>query len=254
MPKLKPALIFLLVVFNSIGVFAQIDNGRVVEIFPYPLRKFAYISPRYDRLNLENDLFVESYYTRLLVTSKGNLHLRLDLPLGRTNATDDGSIDFGLQDIAFRFTQLLGRAENVFFGYYVRFYFPTATQESLGSGKFQADPGWGFAYFFPGLKGSVMFAVDYRFSYAGDRSRPDISVLGIAPNIDYWGKRWYIGYYPTYTYDFNKDVFDFPLDVEAGYFLTSRIVLSAEYIQPLLSNRTYENEFTLKLRFSILQK
>ncbi|MNT19846.1 hypothetical protein D3C72_1551260 [compost metagenome] len=203
---------------------------------------------------MKNDLFSESYYIRFLATSKGNLHLKLDLPFGRTNATDDGNIDFGLQDVDFRFTQLLGRSENFFYGYHVRFYFPTATQESLGSGKFQADPGAGFAYFFPGLKGSIVFAVDYRFSYLGDGSRPDISVLGIAPNIDYWGNNWYIGYYPTYTYDFKNDVFDFPLDIEAGYFLTSAIVLSAEFIQPLLKTRTYENEFSIKLRFSLFQK
>ena len=92
--------------------------------------------------------------------------------------------------------------------------------------------------------GSASFIVDYNFSYAGASTRPDIRVLGIAPNIDKWFKKGYIGYYATWTYNFENKIWDIPLDIEAGYPIAKQFTFSAEYILPLLANATYNNSWS----------
>ncbi len=231
---------------------SAVHGGRNIEQFAYPFKDFTYISPRYDRTTYDNNGFSESYYIRTVYTAKGRDHFRLDLPLGRSNMTDDGKVDFGLSDISLRFTQYAFELRHWFFGYALKAVFPTATFDALGAGKWQLHPGIGGNYFFGENddKGSFLFAMEYRFSVAGDKNRDDVSMLAIIPNIDIWMPRWYLGYYATWSYNFITDYFDLPLDVEFGYFLTQRFVVAAEMILPLLKEAPYRNEFSIKLRYA----
>ncbi len=232
---------------------AVAHGGRNVESFAYPYKDFTYISPRYDRTGYDNSGFFESYYIRTVYTMKGRDHFRLDLPLGRSNLTPDGTVDFGLSDISLRFTQYVFETGHWFWGYAIKAVFPTATSDALGGGKWQLHPGVGGNYYFGENddKGSITLAAEYRFSVAGDKDRDNISILAFIPNIDIWRPRWYLGYYATWTYNFQTDYFDLPLDVEFGYFLTSRFVISAEGIVPLLKNAPYNYEFSFKLRYAL---
>ncbi len=228
-------------------------GGRNIESFAYPFADFAYISPRYDRTGYDDSGFFESYYIRSVYTMKGHYHFRLDLPLGRSNLTPDGTTDFGLSDISLRFTQYVFETGHWFWGYAVKAVFPTATSDALGGGKWQLHPGIGGNYYFGANddKGSITLAAEYRFSVAGDSNRDDIKLLAFIPNIDIWRPRWYLGYYATWTYNFETDYFDLPLDVEFGYFLTPKLVISAEGIVPLLKDAPYQYEFSIKLRFAL---
>ncbi len=229
-------------------------HGRAAELIAYPFKRFNAISPRFDHQNRGNDTYFNTYYVRGIFTRKGLQHFRIDIPLASTNATKDGSTSFGLSDASIRFTQIITTIKNTYLGAAGKIVFPTATDPVLGAGKFQAHPGIGGIYFFPKNKGSVFFSTEYRFSFAGQKDMPGIKILALAPNIDYWGKKFYAGYYATWTYDFNAGRWDIPLDVEVGYFIAKHIVLSAEYILPLINNETYVNEYALKLRFDILEK
>lgn len=226
-------------------------KGRAAELIAYPFRNFNLISPRFDRINYGNGDYFNSYIVRGIFTKKTTHHFRIDIPMASTNIDSDGKTVFGLSDISFRYTQVLGRINNIFYGAACKVVLPTASQSELGGGKFQAHPSIGGIYFFPHQKGSVFFSAEYRFSFAGQEDKPGIKVLAISPNIDYWGKKFYAGYYASWTYDFNASKWDIPIDVEAGYFIIKNIALSAEYILPLLNNATYVNEYAIKLRFDL---
>jgi len=230
-------------------------NGRLGEEFNYPLKKFGFVSPRYSRTNYDDDKYLESYFIRSVFTFNDRTHLRLDVPvLTNTNLTSDGKPVFGLGDMNIKVTQILGNKGDLYYGFNALFTFPTAGNSSLGSGKWLVDPGVGFIYFIPNKGGSASFIVDYNFSYAGASTRPDIRVLGIAPNIDKWFKKGYVGYYATWTYNFEKKIWDIPLDVEAGYPIAKQFTFSAEYILPLLANATYNDSWSLKLRYTFLMR
>jgi hypothetical protein len=131
---------------------------------------------------------------------------------------------------------------------------PTSTHSSIGSGAWQLNPGYGVVNIFPGYKGSFTFMADYRFSVGANKyNNASIAVLGLAPNIDYWGEKIYIGYYPTYTCNLKTGVWSFPFDVEAGYLFAKDWWLSAEYIVPMEKNKPFKNEFSFKLRCNILK-
>lgn len=106
--------------------------------------------------------------------------------------------------------------------------FPTGTDRSLGSEKWQLYPGIGTVYFRgydEAPSGTISLMVEYRFSYAGNENRPDIRILAFAPNVDWWFKKGYIGYYGSWTYNLESQIFDLHLDVEIGYNLAHRLVL-----------------------------
>lgn len=229
-------------------------GGRVVEFFPYPYKQLFFVNPRFDRQNLKGGDYFNTYLLRTVFTTKGSSHFRLDIPLASTNTS--GSTVFGLSDMNIRYVHavpLHALNNRLYGGVSLEAVFPTATDRSLGGGKWQAWPGMGAVYFRgndKNISGTVSLMCEYRFSYAGNSDRSDIKILAVGPNIDWWFKKGYFGYYGTWAYNFENDVFDLPLDVEAGYFLSSHFVVSAEYIQPLLKKRTYNNEYALKLRYN----
>ncbi len=229
-------------------------NGRAVEYLPYPYKNLLFTSPRFDRQNQLNGNYFNTYLLRTVFTYKGKSHFRLDLPLANSNIS--GKDVFGMSDMNIRYVYAVPLSKSnsrLYGGISGEAVFPTATDKSLGAGKWQMWPGFGVFYFRGEGKnttGTMSLMVEYRFSYAGPKDRTDVKILAAAPNIDWWFKKGYIGYYATWTYNFENEILDIPLDVEAGYFLTSRLVVSAEFIQPLLKKRTYNNEYGLKLRYN----
>jgi hypothetical protein len=254
---MKRGFLYFIFAFLVVSLQAQETqpNGRLGEEFNYPLKKFGFVSPRYSRTNFDDGKYLENYFLRSVFTFYERTHLRFDIPvLINNNSTSDGKPVFGLGDINIKVTQILGNKGDLYYGANALFTFPTAGSALLGSGKWLADPGMGFIYFIPNKGGSASFIVDYNFSYAGSSTRPDVKVLGIAPNIDKWFKKGYIGYYGTWTYNFENKKWDIPLDIEAGYLIAKQFTFSAEYILPLLTNATYNNSWSLKLRYAFLMR
>ena len=83
------------------------DLGRITEVIAYPLRDLSFISPRFDRTNYKNGSFFDNYTLRTVITTKGKNHFRLDIPISKTNATPNGAVVTGINDISFRYTRLL---------------------------------------------------------------------------------------------------------------------------------------------------
>lgn len=239
--------------FLFVEVTAQTYNspqGRAIEEFPYPYEHYTFIQPRFDRTNYENGGYFNAYALRAAKAFYKNNHIRLEVPLATSNL--GGCAVTGLADVGLRYVHASPIHGQLYAMYGAEFIFPTATDEVLGSGKWQAHPEAGMIYFLgspDNVLGTISLGGGYKFDYAGSSSRPHINVWRIAPNFDYWAKKWYIGYYATWTYDLNSEIWDIPLDVEFGYTVYPGITLSAEYIQPLLKEKTYENEFALKFRY-----
>lgn len=247
------SLILLIVLLFSLSLFAQQQNNRVkgrsVDAFPYPYTHFTFIQPRFDHQDQKYGDYLNSYVIRGTKTFQNFNHLRIELPFASTNV---GHQVFGLSDIKARLLHSTPVYHHLYVAYGAELTLPTATDVHLGSGKWQGRPEVGIIHFIgtpDNIIGTVSFGVDYRFDFAGPSDRAKISVLGMAPNIDYWGKQWYVGYYATWTYDFESEILDIPLDFEVGYSLNAQWTLSAEYIQPLVSKRTYNNEYAIKLRY-----
>ncbi len=224
--------------------------GRGGEVFPYPFKHFTYVQPIFNRESLNHGDYFNTYMIRTAKSFKGNFHLRVDLPL--VEAKETGKQVFGTSDVKIRLLHATPLPNQWYTGYGLEATLPTASDPLLGSGKWQARPELGLVRFFGNpthIKGSFLLGVDYRFDFAGQSGRDHISVLGIAPNIDYWGNRWYIGYYATWTYDFIHKIWDIPVDVECGYTILPKLTLAIEWIQPLLKERTYNYQYTAKMRY-----
>lgn len=224
-----------------------------LEEFVYPFKNMNFISPRFDRINFNDGSFYNTYYIRSVYTPlKAPVHIRFELPVATTNTS--GKTVTGLDDISLRAVYVLGKVRRWFNGVGMKLIMPTSTDASIGAGAWQLQPAYGIVNIFPGDKGSFTLSADYRFSVGGNKyNNPGISVFGIAPNVDYWADKFYIGYYPTYTYNFKTSIWSFPFDIEAGYLFLKNWWISAEYIVPMEKNKPFKNEFGIKLRYNVLQ-
>ncbi|HSC55409.1 MAG TPA: hypothetical protein VLC98_17400 [Phnomibacter sp.] len=253
---MKKLIAFLFSLFAMHAAIAQKHEnppGRNVEVVPYPYRYFSFISPRYTRLFLENEKWSDTYLLRTMISVKGRWHFRMDLPYVNTNATATGKTISGMGDMNVKVIKSFVQKKSTFFGAALLAGFPTASHEEIGNGKFTLDPQLGGFHVFNNETGSAVLALDYNFSYAGDPNRSNISVLGIMPNVDWWGKKTYAGYYATWYYNFITHKWDIPIDIEVGHQILKKVYLSAEWIYPLQKDPTYLQSITMKLRYSILQ-
>ncbi len=226
-------------------------QGRAVEYFPYPFAKMFYIQPRFDRVYNDDGTYFNSYVARAFSTYWNNWHFRLDVPLANSNVS--GKDVFGLSDIHLRAVHAHRLHDKLFLGYGGELVMNTATDNSLGGNKWDIRPGVGLIYFRgtpDHVTGTTLLSLEYRTTIAKEAGIQRTNVLAMAPNIDWWINRWYFGYYATWTYDFNSEILDIPVDVEAGYSITPKLTLSGEIILPLLNRVSYKNEFAVKVRYS----
>ena len=113
--------------------------------------------------------------------SKVGLLTRADLPIvsrsfGRETPTGLG--DLYLQLLA---VPKLTRRAALAFG--SGFQLPTATDDRLGTGKWQAVPTVVPIWFLPGGKGMAFLKLQGRLSFAGDPSRRSVTVLTFSPTV-----------------------------------------------------------------------
>ena len=126
-------------------------------------------------------------------------------PVLDPTATDDvDGHETGFGDI--QFLTLLGpnRTSGIVWGAGATFKFPTATDDVLGEGKYQAGPA---AMFFRLAKPwTVGFLYQHWWSYAGDNDRSDTNQTDLKYIIRYsLPDAWSIGMGPTVTVDWEAD-------------------------------------------------
>jgi hypothetical protein len=144
--------------------------------------------------------------------------VKMTLPLlGTTPAPGSvtGAGDLAVFDL-FTVNQSWGR-----WGFGPYLVFPTASQEALGQGKYQAGPAAGVIY--TGIRNLIAGVVlQNPISYAGSSSRPAVNQLLVAPTLTYnLAKGWFVGLSDfQWTFDWkNNGAATIPAGVQMGKVL-----------------------------------
>ncbi|RZT42065.1 hypothetical protein EV147_1081 [Cupriavidus agavae] len=150
-----------------------------------------------------------------------------------TRPNANGSYDTGLGDINL-FDIFLLRSEGIQLGAGPLLTIPTATDPSLGTGKWQA-----------GLAGVVVDAkparllgmlVQWQHSFAGQSSRPDVQSLTAQPfaifNLPHG---WYIRSTGTWTFDLQRGSYYVPVGLGAGKAWKEGSTIFNAFIEPQYS-------------------
>jgi hypothetical protein len=151
----------------------------------------------------------DSYYNQTLIRytepfADGKMSARFTLPL---NATDvSGDDEFGIGDIALKFSWIPYVSRQQAFVLSTEVYAPTASEDILGTGKWVVAPGITWAWF---VSPEVILAPAYiqNWSVAGDDDRLDVN----RGDFDFYvvyrphGKRWWITSDLTVSHDFESD-------------------------------------------------
>lgn len=138
-----------------------------------------------------------------VAVGKVNLINRATLPvIYQPLGEDDG--EFGLGDLSYTMFLSPAEAGKVIWGIGPKFSFPTATDDSLGTGKWSAGPS-AVVLTMPGrwVLGALVSNI---WSFAGDDDRPDVNAMSIQPFINYnFEKGWYFSSSPIITADWTAD-------------------------------------------------
>ncbi len=253
MNKYNLLLIFTLLATSCLAQ-GKASKGRAAEAFHDPFEHFSFVSFRFDRLTNKNNTFVNHYTVRAVTTRWAKLHLRMNAPLVNTNVS--GINEFGLGDIDIRAlysTPVNLLHKRLYFATSCQLYLPTATSDNTGAHKWQVRPGIGLVFFRgseEAVTGTYSLGVEYWASFAESSGHARTNTLAIMPNFDWWFHKWYIGYYATWTYNFETHMWDIPFDVEAGYTIFPHITLGAEIVLPLTNTVDYRNDWLVKLRYT----
>lgn len=134
----------------------------------------------------------------------GKASMRLTLPLDATNLI--GEDEFGVGDIAAKFSWIPYVSRQQAFILSTEIYAPTASEDVLGTGKWVAAPGLTWAYF---ASPEIIIAPAYiqNLSFAGEDDRPDVNRGDFDLYFVYrpHGKRWWITSDTTVSHDFETD-------------------------------------------------
>lgn len=218
--------------------------------------KSVFLSLRNEFFNLRdgnwsNALVVRSdkvYFRRHPAARKLGLLTRWDLPFVTTHAKDDTHA--GLGDI---YGQVLfvpvtnGRLALALGSGMV---FPTATDASLGKGKWQVVPILAPVWFFTKGKGFTYVRVQDYVSFAGDDSRPDVHYLLVAPTVfRTFHRRWWVILDAETKVNWAADRTTFRPGLEIGRVFRARVGFAGRLEIPMGDNR--EGDWTAKVVMTV---
>jgi hypothetical protein len=113
---------------------------------------------------------------------------------------------------------------------------PTATNSSLGSGKWQAGAAGIVAHPLPG--GSILGSlITWQHSFAGDKDRPEVNVAAFQPFVTMSiGGGYYLKSTGIWTFDFHNDLVLIPLGLGVGKVFK---------LGNAIANASFEPQFTV---------
>jgi hypothetical protein len=132
--------------------------------------------------------------------------------------------------------------------------FPTATDTTLGRGKWQLAPIVAPIWFFPRGKGFVLLRLHQHVSFAGDADRTDVNYLETVQTVMYnFRKGWWVLFDTEARIDWQDDQrVSFRSGVELGHVVVRRMGLSIKPEIPWGANRL--GDWTLKVILTRYQK
>ena len=158
----------------------------------------------------------------------GKVKFQITLPLDATDLL--GTTEAGFGDAGLKASYLPKLTPKFGLVLFLDTFYPTATKDVLGSGKYIASPGATFAFFFQ--HGKVIFApsVQQKFSYAGDSDRQSVNqslvdfYLVWRPTMNSW-----ITFDPQFVYDHEDGKFFNQTEIEIGRLMFGGV---STYLRP----------------------
>jgi hypothetical protein len=215
-----------------------------------------------DGREISNNLFSQPFLPFAVGENKETmLTFRPVFPLvtnpvfSEADPTESSDHDTGLGDIQLLTLMGPNRKEGLVWGVGGTFKFPTATEDTLGAGKYQAGPA--AMLFSMGKPWVTGVLAQHWWSYAGDGDRPGTSQT----DIQYIIRRslpnaWSIGMGPTVTIDWNADS-DNMLTLPVGLGLTRTVrwgkmpvKLRAEAHYSVIRPDDYGTEWTFRFQIT----
>lgn len=250
MPKKHFALVVLIVLLfadvasaehRRFHLFKALNNGQDTT---RPLARFDF---RYQykllRKKLSKNTFIFRTDRPIPLNEAWEINTRLDIPCVLTNKntqrTPAKEYRFGLGDVLAEalLTKKIGHEWGAAAG--SRFIFPTATGETLGSGKYQLLPTVAVGRKLPGISDGSFFTLTtrYAFDYAGSHKRRSISTLEFGPSFNWMMPRhWFVTTYPSTDIQINlRDHGNFflPFNAMIGKTIPNKAVFSVEFGFPM---------------------
>ena len=173
------------------------------------------------------------------------LILRGDLPVAAAGL--GGTERWGLGDLYAQAIVVPRLGKQFTIAYGTGFVLPTATDQTLGQGKWQLAPVAAPVWFFEKRKGLAFVKFQDYFSFAGDGKRPDVNYLLITPTALYRvTKTWFLLADSESKTDWkNGGQTSFKSGLEIGKMLSPRFGLWIKSEVPWGPHR--QGDFTIKL-------
>lgn len=132
--------------------------------------------------------------------------------------------------------------------------FPTATDQTLGGGKWRAAPVVAPIWFFPERKGFFLVKLQNYVSFAGDPDRPDSNYLLITPTFTRrFRPRWWILLDTEIKTDWERaNCHSFRTGLQIGHVVTPRIAIAVKPEVPWGGHR--EGDWAVKTIFTWYRK
>ena len=119
--------------------------------------------------------------TRRRLGGRVGLLTRIDVPIVAT--AQAGSHQVGLGDLYVQALYVPWLTRHFALAAGSGLTIPTATDRTMGTGKWQAAPVLIPVWFFPRGKGFLLLRLHEHVSFAGDRNRPDVNFLEVVPAV-----------------------------------------------------------------------
>ena len=176
---------------------------------------------------------------------KVGLLTRFDLPV--VAAGVDRQTQVGLGDLYAQVTYVPWLTRRFALAMGAGVTFPTATDSTLGLGKWQFAPIVAPIWFFPKGKGFVLLRLHEHVSFAGDTTRPAVNYLETVQTVMYnFKKGWWVLFDTQARTDWQGEHgVSFRSGVELGHVVVKRMGLSVKPEIPWGANR--RGDWTVKL-------
>jgi hypothetical protein len=157
---------------------------------------------------------------------KVGLLTRFDLPV--VAAGGSGQTEVGLGDLYGQVVHVPWLTEHLALAMGAGVTFPTATDSTLGNGKWQFAPIVAPIWFFPRRKGFFLLRLHEHVSFAGDASRPEVNYLETVQTVMYnFKKGWWVLFDTEARTDWqDQNRVSFRSGVELGHVVVNRMGLS----------------------------
>lgn len=171
--------------------------------------------------------------------------LRFDVPVTATHLGQGTRT--GLGDLYGQVLYIPYLSRNFAFAAGTGIFLPTATEKTLGTGKWQVAPLAVPIWYLPRARGFFLVKFQNLKSVAGPRDRPDFNSLLITPAFFYRpARQWWIQVDAESNTDWKRDSHtDFRVGFQVGKVITRRLALAVKPEIPLGGRRV--GDWTLKV-------